>query len=123
MALLSGSILIIDQLSSCLHPNIELFIVELFLSKDINTKGAQLLINTHNANIIDNGNFTREQVWFTDRNNYGESDLFCLDEFDKNIIRDYAKYGKSYFENRMGGLPNICVDTFRKELESYYAQK
>lgn len=123
LALISGSVLIIDELSSCFHPNIESFIVELFSAKDININGAQLLINTHNVNIIDNGNFTREQVWFTDRNKYGESDLFCLDEFDSNAIRDYAKYGKSYLENRVGGVPNICLELFKEAFKSYYSQK
>lgn len=123
MALIKGSVLMIDELSSCLHPNIESFIVELFSSKDINVNGAQLIINTHNVNVIDNGKLTREQIWFTDRNCYGESDLFCLDEFDKNLIRDYAKFGKSYFENRVGGLPNICFNLFKEALDTYYAQK
>lgn len=123
LSLINGTPLIIDELSSCLHPNIELFIVKLFLSKEININGAQLLVNTHNISLIDSGDLTREQVWFTDKNNYGESDLFCLDEFDKNKIRDYAKYGKNYLENRIGGLPNICFEIFKKELNLYYAKK
>ena len=122
-SLINGSVLMIDELSSCLHPNIELFIVTLFLSKEINVNGSQLLINTHNVSLIDSGELSREQIWFTDKNNFGECDLFCLNEFDKNKIRDYAKYGKTYLENRVGGLPNICFEGFKKELESYYAKK
>ena len=122
-SLINGSVLMIDELSSCLHPNIELFIVTLFLSKEINVNGSQLLINTHNVSLIDSGELSREQIWFTDKNNFGECDLFCLNEFDKNKIRDYAKYGKTYLENRLGGLPNICLEAFKKELKLYYAQK
>lgn len=123
LALIIGDVLVIDELSSCFHPKIELFLVDLFLDKEINVNGAQLLFNTHNINIIDNNRFTREQVWFTDRNRYGESDLFCLDEFDKNLIRDYANYGKSYSENRLGALPNPCFKAFKEEVKSFYAKE
>lgn len=123
LALISGQVLVVDELSSCFHPKIELFLVDLFLDKDINKNGAQLLFNTHNINIIDNNRFTREQVWFTDRNRYGESDLFCLDEFDKNIIRDYANYGKSYSENRLGALPNPCLKSLKEEFKTFNAKK
>ena len=123
ITLIEGKVLIIDELSSSLHPKIELFIIKLFLDNEINVKGAQLLINTHNINIIDNNLFTREQVWFTDRNKYGESNLFCLDEFDKNLIRDYANYGKSYCDNRLGALPNPCLKSFKDDLIAYYAQE
>jgi AAA15 family ATPase/GTPase len=123
-ALLMGNILIIDELSSCLHPNIEAFLISLFSSNETNTNGAQLLINTHNTNIIDKKDtFTKEQIWFTDKNQYGECDLYSLDEFDSNKIRDYAKYGKSYYDNRMGGLPNICFDLFKEELNKYNAKE
>ena len=30
-----------------------------------------------------------------------------LNEFDKNVIRDYANYGKSYFDGRFKALPNV----------------
>jgi AAA15 family ATPase/GTPase len=123
LALISGSVLVIDELSSCFHPKIELFLVDLFLDKEININGAQLLFNTHNINIIDNNRFTREQVCFTDRNRYGESDLFCLDEFDKNLIRDYANYGKSYSDNRLGALPTPCFKSFKEAVRAFYAKE
>lgn len=123
-SLLMGNILIIDELSSCLHPNIESFLIKLFSSKETNINGAQLLFNTHNVNAIDNKNvFMKEQIWFTDINQFGESDLYSLDEFDSNKIRDYAKYGKAYFDNRVGGLPNICFNLFKEELFKYYGKE
>lgn len=123
-SLLMGNTLIIDELSSCLHPNVESFIVKLFSSNEININGAQLLFNTHNVNSIDKEDeFMKEQIWFTDRNKYGESDLFSLDEFDSNKIRNYAKYGKTYFDNRVGALPDICFNIFKEELYKYYGKE
>ena len=106
-SLINGTVLIIDEFNSGLHPLIEKMIISLFLNPEINRKNAQLLITSHDTYILDTCELKREQIWFTDKNKDGATELYSLNEFDKNVIRDYANYGKSYFDGRFKALPNI----------------
>jgi len=104
-ALGNGTVLIIDEFNSGLHPLLNKFLVELFIDPDINKKNAQLLISTHDTCVLDLNILKREQIWFTDRTEYGSTELFSLDEFDKNMIRDNSKYSKFYLEGRFRAVP------------------
>jgi uncharacterized protein len=115
--LISGGVLVIDELSSGLHPVIEEFIIRLFSDKEYNKWNAQLLITSHDMHILDSGNLTREQIWLTDRDTYGASELYALEEFDKNMVRDYVRYGRHYFEGRFRGIPATAVSDFIDKLE------
>lgn len=106
-SLINGTVLIIDEFNSGLHPLIEKMIISLFLNPEINRKNAQLLITSHDTYILDTCELKREQIWFTDKNKDGATELYSLNEFDKNVIRDYANYGKSYFDGRFKALPNV----------------
>ena len=106
-SLIMGSVLVIDEFNNGLHPLIEKKIIDLFLDPEINTKNAQLLVTSHDTYILDSSNFKREQIWFTDKNKEGATELYSLNEFDKNVVRDYATYGKYYFEGRFNALPKI----------------
>ncbi len=93
-ALKNGTVLVIDEFNSGLHPLLNKFLVELFIDPTINKKNAQLLISTHDTCVLDLNILKREQVWFTEKDKYGATELFSLDEFDKNLIRDNSKYSK-----------------------------
>lgn len=106
-SLTEGTLLVIDEFNNGLHPLIEKMIISLFLNPEINKKNAQLLITSHDTYILDTCELKREQIWFTDKNKDGATELYSLNEFDKNVIRDYANYGKSYFDGRFKALPNV----------------
>ena len=111
-SLVYGKTFIIDEFNNALHPIIEKMIIELYLDPNINKKNAQLLITSHDTYILDACKLKREQVWFTDKNSYGETELYCLNEFDKNLIRDYATYGKYYLDGRFRALPAVTKPQF-----------
>ena len=85
----------------------------MYLDPEINVNHAQLLVTSHNTYILDACRLKREQVWFTDKNELGETELYCLNEFDKNLIRDYANYGKYYLEGRFNALPAISIPVLK----------
>lgn len=111
-SLVYGKTFIIDEFNNALHPIIEKMIIELYLDPNVNKKNAQLLITSHDTYILDACKLKREQVWFTDKNSYGETELYCLNEFDKNLIRDYATYGKYYLDGRFRALPAVTKPQF-----------
>src|SRR6185312_16921770 len=83
----NGHVLVADELDSKLHPNLVCKIVSLFNSKKTNPKNAQLIFNTHDTNLLSSGLFRRDQIWFTDKNRYGEATLYSLADFKSGTVR------------------------------------
>ena len=115
-ALKNGTVLIIDEFNSGLHPILNKLLVELFINPEINKKKAQLLISTHDTCVLDMKRLRREQIWFTKKEKTGATNLYSLDEFDKNIIRDYSSYGKNYLEGRFNAVPALEISELVEEL-------
>jgi len=108
-----GGVLLIDEFNSGLHPHLNKFIVTLFLNSEINKKGAQLIISTHDTCVLDIDEIQRDQIWFTDKDKYGATELFSLDEFDKNKVRNNTKYSKLYLDGRFKAIPLLDYKKFK----------
>ena len=99
-----GEILIVDELDARLHPLISLAIVELFNSSETNSNNAQLVFMTHDINLLSNKLFRRDQIWFTEKDRYGATDLYSLAEYK---IRNDASFESDYIRGRYGAIPYI----------------
>ena len=102
-----GGFLAIDELDVFLHPLLLRAICDLFHSKKSNPHNAQLIFVSHNTSILDRELFRRDQVWFLDKNKYGESELFSLADFKDQggaKVRNDANYEKRYLEGLYGGV-------------------
>lgn len=99
-----GKILIVDELDARLHPFISLAIVELFNSNEMNPNNAQLIFMTHDTNLLSNKFFRRDQIWFTEKNRYGATDLYSLAEYN---VRSDASFESDYIKGRYGAVPYI----------------
>jgi uncharacterized protein len=102
--LLNGRVLWIDEFDSSLHPLISRCIVELFNSNEANPKNSQLIITTHDTNLLSNKIFRRDQVWFTEKDRYGASDLYSLAEYN---VRNDASFESDYIKGKYGAIPYI----------------
>jgi len=105
----NGGTLILDELDTSLHPQISQSIVKLFNSNVHNPKNAQLIFATHDTNLLDKRFFRRDQIWFTEKNAYGVTDLYSLAEYKVNDskIRNDASYQKDYILGKYGAIPFI----------------
>lgn len=99
-----GKVLVIDELDARLHPEVTDFIVQLFNSRDLNQKNAQLLFATHDVHLLSNQLFRRDQIWFTEKNRYGATNLFSLSDYD---VRKDATYSKDYLAGKYGAVPML----------------
>ncbi|MDJ0796556.1 MAG: ATP-binding protein [Calothrix sp. MO_167.B12] len=99
-----GQILIVDELDARFHPLITRTIVELFNSRETNSNNAQLIFMTHDTNLLSNKLFRRDQIWFTEKNRYGATDLYSLAEYK---IRNDASFESDYIKGRYGAIPYI----------------
>jgi len=116
VTLMCGTTLVVDEFNSGLHTGLNTFLMNLFLDPNINKKCAQLLVATHDVCVLDLKILKREQVWFTDKSKEGATELYSLDEFDKNTVRDGGKFSKFYLDGRFDAVPAIDYNELIKEL-------
>ncbi len=104
-SLKNGSILVIDELDSKLHPFLCEYLIGMFNNPEINTSNSQLVFTTHNSTFLDQDIFRRDQIWFTEKDaEFGNTNLFSLLEFNQR--RD-ANIEKGYLAGRYGAVPFI----------------
>ena len=101
----NGYTLIVDELDSKLHPNLVCKIVSLFNSRELNKKNAQLIFNTHDTNLLSSGLFRRDQIWFTDKNKFGEAKLYSLADFKSDEVRKSESFEENYIKGKYGAIP------------------
>ena len=105
-----GKVLIIDELDAKLHPLITMRIVELFNSPISNTKNAQLIFATHDTNLLGEELFRRDQIWFTEKDEHEQTELYSLYDFnlpDGSKVRNDSNLEKNYIRGRYGAIPFI----------------
>jgi len=100
----TGEILIVDELDARLHPLISCAIVKLFNSRITNPHNAQLIFTTHDTNLLSANMFRKDQIWFTEKDRYGATDLYSLVEYD---IPDDAPFEQDYIAGKYGAIPFI----------------
>jgi hypothetical protein len=99
-----GKVLVIDELDARLHPLMTRSIIELFNSQKTNPKNAQLIFTTHDINLLSHKFLRRDQIWFTEKNHQGATDLYSLVEF-ADINNN--TFDKDYIQGRYGAIPFI----------------
>lgn len=111
-----GGVIMIDEFERSLHPQISKFLLSLFNNKDININNTQLIISTHDTELLSKENhLRRDQVWFVEKNEFGVSDLFSLTDVEG--VRKDVPFDKWYLSNRFGGVPNLKTFNFKINFE------
>ena len=101
-ALSRGSLLVIDELDTSLHPNLARAFVSLFNKKDSNPRSAQLVFSTHDVTLLGSGLIRQDEIWMTDKNREGASEFTPLTIFK---LRSRDDIERAYRHGRFGGVP------------------
>lgn len=109
-ALEKGSVLVIDEFEKNLHPIITSYLIKLFNEKIFNPKNAQLIFATHDITQLNEDLFNRDQVWFTQKNEFGVTELIRCS--DIKGLRLNAPLDKWYAAGRLGGTAIINDTNF-----------
>lgn len=99
-----GKRLIVDEFGSRLHTLLITRVVSLFNTKMGNPNKAQLMVTLHDTNLLNNSLLRRDQIWFTQKNGRGESQLYSLSDYK---VRSDASYEKDYLLGKYGATPII----------------
>lgn len=124
-ALKNGGVLIVDEIEAKMHPLITLDTINLFLSKETNPSNAQLVFATHDTNLLSYSKLRRDQIYFTEKNQWESTELFSLSDFTypANIgergekERPDTDKEKRYIEGRYGAIP--CLGMFNPKIYQY----
>lgn len=107
-AVLYGKGLIIDEFNNQLHPLLQKYIIDLFYEE---SSHGQLIYTTHDTSLLDKQFMRRDQIWFTGKNDVGESSLYSLAEFK---IRNDKSFEKDYLSGIYGGIPILKDFSFKE---------
>jgi AAA15 family ATPase/GTPase len=99
-----GGILFIDEIEGSLHPHLVEFLIKVFLNKDTNKSGAQLVFTTHESTVMKKGLLRRDQIWFAEKDNDLATNLFPLSDFSP---RKGEAIQKAYLLGKYGAVPYI----------------
>jgi len=115
-ALNHGRVLVVDEFEKNLHPSITQFLIQLFHNPLVNKKNAQLIFATHDITQLSNDHFRRDQVWFTEKNEYGATSMFRCSDIQG--IRLGTPLDKWYATGRFGATPIINDVDFLIEMQA-----
>ncbi len=104
---LTEKVFVIDEIERSLHPALTSLFIELFIKF---SKSSQLILTTHELNLLDLDFLRRDEIWFMEKDKIGSSQLYSLEEFKPRFDKDIKK---SYLLGRFGGIP------FRHNVEFY----
>lgn len=91
---------IIDEIERSIHPLLIKELVQKF-SMDEKTKG-QLIFTTHESNLLNQEFFRLDEIWFTEKNRDGATDIYSLNDFKEHKTIDIRK---GYLNGRYGSIP------------------
>lgn len=97
-----GGLLILDEFDINLHPDLLPMIIDFFETK--NPYHAQLILSTHNVEIIDM--LGKYKTIFVNKEN-NESFLYRLDELPAEILRNDRPLTPLYKSGKIGGRPKL----------------
>jgi len=110
----NGKVLIIDELDSRLHSHLTRKLIELF--HKYNKRNAQLIFTSHDTSLLDKELFRRDQIWFTEKDQFGSSQLYSLADFKTEDVRKTSSYFKNYLNGKYGAISFFDIDNHLVEL-------
>ncbi len=117
-SLQTGSLLLVDELDVSLHTELVEHVVRLFQNPETNPNRAQLIFNSHDTNLLggtdDSRLLGRDQVWFTEKSNEGNSHIYSLKEHNP---RKSEAIEKRYLDGHYGGKPILISGGFDRAIE------
>lgn len=103
----SNKIFVIDELDRSLHTLLTRRLLEAYLTNCTAKTRSQLLFTTHDVLLMDQDLLRRDEMWVTERDEKGISELFSFSEY-KDVRYD-KDIRKSYLQGRLGGIPRILL--------------
>lgn len=96
-----GGVFVIDEVERSMHPLLIYKFMEFFLS-GCGGEQRQLVVTTHESNLLDQELLRRDEIWFSEKNKKGATKLYSLSDYQ---TRKDLKLDKHYLQGRFGAIP------------------
>ena len=111
--LVRGAVLPVDEIETSIHYELLSYFIKVFL---VNSKrGGQLIVSTHDINLLDEDYIRRDVIWFTDKNDSGETQLIRLSTL--GLHKTLSVYN-AYKQEKLVNLP--FLDSIYIDMDEYY---
>lgn len=111
--LVHGVILPVDEIETSIHYELLSYFIKVFL---VNSKrGGQLIASTHDINLLDEDYIRRDVIWFTDKNDCGETQLLRLSTL--GLHKTLSVYN-AYKQEKLVDLP--FLESIYMDMDEYY---
>ena len=102
-----------DEIETSIHYELLSYFIKVFL---VNSKrGGQLIVSTHDINLLDEDYIRRDVIWFTDKNDCGETQLIRLSTL--GLHKTLSVYN-AYKQEKLVDLP--FLDSIYMDMDEYY---
>jgi len=78
-------------------------LIRIFHDPRFNPNSAQLIFATHDTALLSGRHLRKDQIWFTEKNAAGASDLYSL--HDVKGVREDEAIEEDYLRGRYGAIP------------------
>lgn len=113
-ALKNGGQIILDEMDASLHFEITVALIHIFNNQSINTKGAQLIFNTHNPVYLDGNLLRHDQIAMIEKNKENfSSELYYISDYDLSPKENLLK---NYLNGKYGALPHMDLEIAFKRI-------
>ena len=92
---------VVDELDRCMHPCLTYKFIQNFFEYTRNNR-TQLIVTTHESRLLDFKLLRRDEIWFVNKDDNGNSNIYSLEEYNARFDQ---KIDKAYLEGRYGGVP------------------
>lgn len=98
-------VFVVDEIDRSLHPNLTQNFIKEYLQKE---NSGQLIVTTHEDRLLDLEMLRRDEIWFVEKQEDGNSNLYSLEKFKERFDKDILK---AYLEGRYGSIPEFKLFT------------
>lgn len=98
--LMENRLVTIDEVETSLHYELLSYFIKVFLANSQNT--SQLIMSTHDINLLNESFIRRDAVWFTDKDSLGQTHLVRLSSF--GLHKNLSPYN-AYKQGKLVNLP------------------
>lgn len=104
----NNKVYIIDEVENHYHEFIQQYVVNLFLNQEEGGT-AQIVAITHNPDFLDPLRFSKEQIWFVEKDRKTQSSfLYRLADF-KEVTYNNHNWKSIYLQGRLGAVPKVIM--------------
>jgi hypothetical protein len=106
-----NNVFIIDEIERSLHPNLVKDLFD-FIFNQCDTVNSQIIVASHEATLLTQKIFRKDEIWFAVKNKLGATILHSLEDynirFDKEIMKDYL-FGRYKGVPKFGNRESLTI--------------